>query len=678
MVSDLSTPSSSPTLAAALPAAIAEPFLDPAMYHEIFHNIDAGFCVIDMVFDGEQAVDYVIRTTNGAFERYTGLSPNALNVSIRNLLPEHEQEWFDRYGHVARTGNRIHFEMQAKALKRWYSVDAFRVGQPEQARVAILFMDITERKRVERELAESEACFSALADGLPMPVWVLDAQGVVRFVNSAYGEFFGLDISSGTVSAWSELLHPDDLPTFQFELAASLQEQRGLRALVRARRHDGQWRWIEMTATPRYSADGRFIGLAGSSPDVTEQREIELAREQLLESERSARNEAESMARLKDEFLATLSHELRTPLTTILGWSELLLQRVEEGQPYYKGLSVIASSARAQKRLISDMLDLSSMLLGKVQLEVESLDLVEQVREALNTQELAAEGKDQVLELHVPPTPCLVLGDATRLQQVLWNLLSNAIKFTPAHGRIDVKIERDDGHLVVSVCDSGDGIAAEFLPHLFGRFRQADGTTTRQHGGLGLGLAIVQQLVEMHGGQVGATSGGRGKGATFTVRLPEHIPDQAKRPRRELRRRLMSEQIVEARALNGLRLLAVEDQPDMLDYLRRLLEEQGAEVVVAGSATDALALIDHRGHARFDLMLTDIGMPGMDGYGLIRTVRENLGLDATALPAVAVTALAREDDRKRALESGFQEHLAKPYSVAQLVTAVRAARQAVE
>lgn len=678
MASDLSTPNPSPSLTAALPTAIAESFLDPAMYHEIFHNIDAGFCVIDMVFDGEKAVDYVIRTINGAFERYTGLSANAVNVSIRGLLPEHEQEWFDRYGLVARTGNRIHFEMQSKALKRWYSVDAFRVGLPEQGRVAVLFMDITERKRVERELAESEARFSALADGLPMPVWVLDAQGVVRFVNSAYGEFFGLDISSGTVAAWSELLHPDDLPIFQFELATSLEEQRGLRALVRARRHDGQWRWIEMTATPRYSADGRFIGLAGSSPDVTEQREIELAREQLLESERSARNEAESMARLKDEFLATLSHELRTPLTTILGWSELLLQRVEEGHPNYKGLSVIASSARAQKRLISDMLDLSSMLLGKVQLEVESLDLVEQVREALTIQELAAQGKDQRLQLHVPPTPCLVLGDATRLQQVLWNLLSNAIKFTPAHGRIDVTIERDDGHLVVSVCDSGDGIAAEFLPHLFGRFRQADGTTTRQHGGLGLGLAIVQQLVEMHGGQVGATSGGRGKGATFTVRLPEHVPDQAKRPRRELRRRLMSEQIVEARALSGLRLLAVEDQPDMLDYLRRLLEEQGAEVVTAGSATDALALLDHRGHARFDLMLTDIGMPGMDGYGLIRTVRDNLGLDATALPAVAVTALARDDDRQRALDCGFQEHLAKPYSVAQLVAAVRAAREAVE
>ncbi|MEA9770420.1 ATP-binding protein [Xanthomonas campestris pv. raphani] len=647
------------------------------MYREIFDNVDAGFCIIDMVFEGDRPTDYIFRVTNEAFQRYTGLSEVA-NVSMRSLRADHEQEWFDRYGHVALTGNRIHFEMQAKALNRWYSVDAFRVGPPELKRVAVLFMDITERKRVERELAESEARFSALADGLPMPVWVLDAQGVVRFVNSAYGEFFGVDISSGTVSAWSELLHPEDVPVFQFELAASLEEQRGLHALVRARRHDGQWRWIEMTATPRYSADGRFIGLAGSSPDVTEQREIALAREQLLESERSARNEAESMARLKDEFLATLSHELRTPLTTILGWSELLLQRVEEGHPNYKGLSVIASSARAQKRLISDMLDLSSMLLGKVQLEVESLDLAEQVREALGAQEPVAEGKDQVLQLHVLPTPCLVLGDATRLQQVFWNLLSNAIKFTPAHGRIDVTVEHDDGHFIVSVRDSGDGIASEFLPHLFGRFRQADATTTRQHGGLGLGLAIVQQLVEMHGGQVGATSGGRGKGATFTVRLPEHQPDQAKRPRRELRRRLMSEQIVEARALNGLRLLAVEDQPDMLDYLRRLLEEQGAEVVTAGSATDALALIDHRGYARFDLMLTDIGMPGMDGYGLIRTVRENMGLDATALPAVAVTALARDDDRQRALASGFQEHLAKPYSVAQLVTAVRAAREPAE
>ncbi|KRG43686.1 histidine kinase [Stenotrophomonas panacihumi] len=647
--------------------------LDDGVHREIFENVDAGFSLVKVVFEDGQPVDYVFLEVNAAFERFTGLQ-DAVGRSMRELRPQHEEEWYQRYGEIARTGRRMRFELQARALGRWYSVDAFRIGEAAAHQVAILFIDITERKRIERELAESEARFSALADGLPMPVWVLDVSGVMRFVNSAYGDYFGLDISSGVVSAWSELLHPEDLPVFQFELAEALAQQRGMRALVRARRHDGRWRWMEMSATPRYSADGRFIGLAGSSPDVTERREIELAREQLLESERIARGEAESMARLKDEFLATLSHELRTPLTTILGWSELLLQRVGEGDQNFKGLSVIASSARAQKRLISDMLDLSSMLLGKVQLEVETLDLAEVLRESIGAQDLVAEGKDQTVTLSVPETPCLVLGDGTRLQQVFWNLLSNAIKFTPAHGSIDVKVSREDNHFVVAIQDSGDGIAPEFLPHLFGRFRQADGTTTRKHGGLGLGLAIVQQLVEMHGGQVSASSAGRGCGATFRVRLPER-PAQSQRPRRELRRHLGHDLVVEAQALAGLRLLAVEDQPDMLEYLRRLLEEQGAEVVMAGSATDALALLDDGGHERFDALLTDIGMPGMDGYGLIRTLRENMGLDAGAMPAIAVTALARADDRNRALASGFQEHLAKPYSVAQLVSAVRGARK---
>lgn len=647
--------------------------LHEGVYREIVENVDAGFSLVKVVFDGDQPVDYIFLEVNPAFERFTGLQ-DAVGKSMRALRPQHEEEWFQRYGEVARTGRRMRFELQARALGRWYTVDAFRIGEEADNQVAVLFLDITERKRIERELAESEARFSALADGLPMPVWVLDVAGVMRFVNSAYGDYFGLDISSGVVSAWSELLHPEDLPVFQFELGEALAQQRGMRALVRARRHDGRWRWIEMSATPRYSADGRFIGLAGSSPDVTERREIELAREQLLESERIARGEAESMARLKDEFLATLSHELRTPLTTILGWSELLLQRVGEGDQNYKGLSVIASSARAQKRLISDMLDLSSMLLGKVQLEVETLDLAELLREAIGAQDLVAEGKDQAVTLSVPDAPCLVLGDATRLQQVFWNLLSNAIKFTPAHGSIEVRVTHEDHHFVVAIEDSGDGIAPEFLPHLFGRFRQADGTTTRRHGGLGLGLAIVQQLVEMHGGQASASSAGRGCGATFRVRLPER-PAQGQRPRRELRRPLGHELVVEANALAGLRLLAVEDQPDMLEYLRRLLEEQGAEVVMAGSATDALALLDDGGHERFDALLTDIGMPGMDGYGLIRTLRENMGLDAGAMPAIAVTALARADDRNRAMASGFQEHLAKPYSVAQLVSAVRAARK---
>ncbi|MEL4892668.1 ATP-binding protein [Xanthomonas protegens] len=646
-------------------------------YREIFDKIDSGFCVIQMLFEGERAVDYVFLQVNPAFERETGLR-DVVGRRMREISPTHEEHWFQRYGAVALSGRPDKFENFATALDRWWAVDSFRVGAPELRQVAVQFLDITERKRMERDLAESEARFSALAEGLPMPVWVLDAQGELRFTNTAYAEFFGIDLDTDAARpGWGDVLHPEDVGVFAYELRNALHDQRNLRALVRARRHDGEWRWVEMTAVPRYSAEGQFIGLAGSSPDVTERRDIELAREQLLESERSARNAAESMARLKDEFLATLSHELRTPLTTILGWSDLLLQRLPPGDPSSKGLSVIASSARAQQRLISDMLDLSSMLLGKVQLEVEALDLAEQVREAMRAQEPVAEGKDQALTLQAPSQPCMVLGDATRLQQVFWNLLSNAIKFTPAHGRIALAIALDDDgeHVSVAVRDSGDGIPPEFLPHLFGRFRQADSTTTRLHGGLGLGLAIVQQLVEMHGGQISAASEGRGCGSVFTVRLPLHRDAPGSRPLREVRAFAMAEQVVEAYSLKGVRLLAVEDQPDMLDYLRRLLEEQGAEVVAVGSASEALEVLDGGGHAAIDVMVTDIGMPGMDGYGLIRTVRENMGLGADELPAVAVTALARADDRQRALQSGFQEHLAKPYSVAQLVSAVRFARQ---
>ncbi len=243
---------------------------------------------------------------------------------------------------------------------------------------------------------------------------------------------------------------------------------------------------------------------------------------------------------------------------------------------------------------------------------------------------------------------------------------------SPAEGRIDVQLQADGTHWVITVRDTGDGIAPEFLNHLFSRFRQADGTTTRRHGGLGLGLAIVQQLVELHGGTVAAASEGHGHGATFTVRLPQHLPDAERRPLREvISGPILEPVIVEPYPLRGMHVLAVEDQPEVLEYLRRMLEEQGASVSAASSAGEALALLADTGHLQYHVMLTDIGMPGMDGYGLVRTLREDMGVDAATLPAVAVTALARADDRRRALASGFQEHVAKPYSVAQLVAAVR-------
>ncbi len=658
-----------------VPATASGRRADPderSLYREIFDGIAAGFCIIEVLFEDGNAIDYRFIEVNEAFERHTGLV-GARGKCMRELSPAHEEYWYRLYGRVASDGVSLNFEREARALGRWYSVDAMRIGEPDQHRVAVMFLDITQRKQMETELAESEARFSALADGMPMPVWVLDDLGQTRFVNSAFGQFFGGDVGCFDERWWEKVLHPEDLPGFEYELQAGLQERRDMHLLALARRHDGQWRWLEMNAVPRFAADGRFVGLAGISQDVTERREIEMAREQLLAAERSARNAAESTAQLKDEFLATLSHELRTPLTTILGWSELMLQRMEQDHPLHKGISVIAASAMAQKRLISDMLDLSSMLLGKVQLEVETLDLAEQVREAIRAQELAAEVKVQTLTMRVPDTPCLVQGDATRLQQVLWNLVSNAIKFTPAGGRIEVELRLEDGCYVMHIRDNGDGFAPEFLQHLFSRFTQADGTTTRRHGGLGLGLAIVQQLVELHGGTVSADSIGPGRGSTFSVRLPACEPESATRPRREVQRGPITAHVVEQHALRGLRLLAVEDQPDMLGYLCRLLEEQGAQVVAVGSAAEALALLGGQSWQDFDVLVSDIGMPGMDGYGMLCILREDMGVAPAELPAVAVTALSRPDDRQRALQAGFQGHLAKPYSLAQLVAEIRAA-----
>lgn len=650
---------------------LSGPSVDLLRYREVFERLGTGFCVIQMMFEGDEAVDYRFIEVNDAFEHATGLR-DVCGQTIGSLGIELEQEWLVNYGKVARDGTTMRFEREARGAGRWYLVEAVRIGNPAEHLVGVLFFDITGRKQMELQLAESEMRFSALADGLPMPVWVLDSTGHVRFVNSAFSEFFGTDEAVAGDRWWDGLVHPEDCPAFTYELDIALREHREMHVLVRARRHDGQWRWLEMNAVPRHGSNGRFIGMAGNSPDVTERREIELAREQLLQSERVARNVAESTARLKDEFLATLSHELRTPLTTILGWAELLLQRVEPGNPLHKGLGVIASSAVAQKRLISDMLDLSSMLLGKVQLEVEVIDLGDLLGDAVRAQEPSASEKQQAITLQRPDDACLVLGDPTRLQQVFWNLLSNAIKFTPEQGRIEVELQHEADHYLVLVHDDGDGIAPDFLEHLFTRFRQADGTTTRRHGGLGLGLAIVRQLVELHGGVVSASSEGTGHGSTFMVRLPVHQPAADGRPRRQVMRGpIMMEQVVAPDALQGLRVLAVEDQPAVLEYLCRILQQQGAEVTAAGSAVEALALLDDDGRQRFDVLLTDIGMPGMDGYGLVRTLRENLGVDASMLPAVAVTALARADDRRMALAAGFQEHVPKPYSVAQLVSAIR-------
>ncbi|MDX3906463.1 MAG: ATP-binding protein [Pigmentiphaga sp.] len=514
-------------------------------YRLLFESIDQGFCVVQMLFEHGKPIDYRFLETNPAFETLTGLK-HVLGKRMRELVPDHEDHWFQIYGDVALTGQPTRFEHCAEAQGRWFDVYAFRLGDPEEATVAILFSDITER-------------------------YVMEAQ-----------------------------------------------------------------------------------------------------REQLLEAERAARRDAETATRMKDEFLATLSHELRTPLSVIIGWSQLLLKRSDPAnEQQRKGLATILQSARTQATLISDMLDMSAIFLGKVKLDLEPLDGFEHVARVVQSSEPSMQGKGIRLEFQHSFEVCMVLADPTRLQQILWNLLSNAIKFTPPNGRISISARRTDSQFEVSVADTGVGIEPDFLPHLFDRFRQADGSTSRRHGGLGLGLSIVKQLVEMHGGEVRAESEGLNRGACFTISLPVYRSPLIATERGEW----LGEKgdLLRADSLAGQVILAVEDQPDMLEYLTHLLREYGAEVTAVTSAYAALEELAERGSDFYTALVADIGMPGMDGYQLIEAIRRGMGLDGKKLRAVAVTALAREGDRQRALDSGFQAHVVKPYRAATLVAAIRGA-----
>lgn len=402
-----------------------------------------------------------------------------------------------------------------------------------------------------------------------------------------------------------------------------------------------------------------------------EVRDLLRQREEVLASERAARSEAERAGRMKDEFLATLSHELRTPLNAIVGWCALLQGGPADDEDLAQGLETIERNARAQTRIIEDLLDMSRIISGKIRLEVQPLDLREVLLAAVDTVRPAAEAKSIGLQVSLNARLGPVIGDANRLQQVFWNLLTNAIKFTPKGGRVKVTTHRVNSHLEVNVVDTGDGIKPEFLPLVFDRFRQADSTTTRHHGGLGLGLAIVKQLVELHGGSVHARSAGRGHGATFTVALPLSVsmpPEVGVSPGEVME----SDSAVRADwkadiRLHGMKIVVVDDEPDARDVVKRLLEGCGAEVQVAANAAEAIELIRHH---RPDLLVSDIGMPGEDGYSLIRRLRALPAEDGGATPAIALTAYARSEDRVQALRGGFQLHAVKPVEPAELLAMV--------
>jgi PAS domain S-box-containing protein len=376
---------------------------------------------------------------------------------------------------------------------------------------------------------------------------------------------------------------------------------------------------------------------------------------------------AQNANRLKDEFIATLSHELRTPLTSILGWAHLLRSGNLEASAAASALETIERNARVQAQLIDDLLDVSRIITGKLRLDVRAVDPASFIEAAIEAVRPAAEGKDVRIQKVMDTGVASVATDPARMQQVLWNLLSNAIKFTPKGGRVQVRLERINSHIEIAVSDTGAGISPEFLPFVFERFRQADQQTTRQHGGLGLGLAIVRHLVELHGGTVHAESEGLGQGATFVVKLPivpvyqKHNPDERVHP--AARNTLPSYHCAER--LDGLKVLVVDDEVDTRELLRVGINQCGAKVQTAGSAQEALEAIKKE---RPDLLISDIGMPGEDGYELIRQVRTLPAGHGKNMPAIALTAYARTEDRLRAIRAGYQMHISKPVELAELVT----------
>ncbi len=395
-----------------------------------------------------------------------------------------------------------------------------------------------------------------------------------------------------------------------------------------------------------------------------------LDRERLLESERVARAEAERANRMKEEFLATVSHELRTPLSAILGWAQVLRETGPATPETTEGLDAIERNAEAQAQIVEDLLDMSRIVSGKIRINVQALDLVVVIKAGMDTVRSAAEAKGVRLVAEFAAERVPIVGDPNRLQQVVWNLLSNAVKFTPSGGEVRVGLRCAADRIEVSVTDTGAGIEPEFVPYVFERFRQSDSSITRKHGGLGIGLAIVKQLVELHGGSVRAASEGVGKGATFTISIPPAAPAAAvpepavERPR--VRVRSEERTLTEVR-LTDLRILFVDDAADTREVVKRFLQERGARVAVAGTVAEAMAWLERE---RFDVLLSDIGMPGEDGYSLIRRVRALPAEQGGRVPAMALTAYARSEDQERALRLGFQAHLAKPIDLSQLAAAV--------
>jgi PAS domain S-box-containing protein len=572
-------------------------------------------------------------------------------------------------------------------LVRYALVNYFPVCLPdgEVLGVGVTSVDISDRRQMEESLRQSEERYRYLAELIPQLVWTANAEGLLLDVNQRWLDFTGLTLEQAQTAGWQEIVYPDDIPILNQHWNTAQHSGVHYQAEGRMRRADGVYRWHLHQAVPLKTEQGEILRWFGTATDIEDLKQLQQERDRLLQQEQVARAEAETANRIKDEFLAVLSHELRSPLNPILGWSRLLQTQKLDEQRTQQALATIERNAKLQTQLIEDLLDVSRILRGKLVLNIAPVSLISTIEAALETVKLAVEAKGIHIQKEFNLEVDQVMGDAARLQQVMWNLLSNAVKFTPNGGRVEVKLSLFTGHsssvthhssleegnlsaatndqeritnyAQITVTDTGKGISPDFLPYVFDYFRQEDGTTTRKFGGLGLGLAIVRHITELHGGTVRAESPGEGLGATFIVQLPL-IPVLMDVDEPEETPTVIS--------LSGLRVLAVDDDDDIRALIEFILQQAGAEVRVVASVTEALQQLETFSP---ELLISDIGMPDQDGYTLIRQVR-TLTSEQGMIPAIALTAYAGEIDQQEAIAAGFQMHLAKPVEPEKLINAI--------
>ncbi|HLM61055.1 MAG TPA: ATP-binding protein, partial [Pyrinomonadaceae bacterium] len=537
----------------------------------------------------------------------------------------------------------------------------------EKGGAVISHINISDRKKAEIELKKSERFNRSIFENSPDCVHILELDGTVYNLNAHGLELMEIDSSTDYVGKnwmdfWVDEIKEDAHEALEEAARGKTVELEGLRKTMK-----GTPKYWHASVAPIFDADGKPYRIISTSRDITDRREAERERERLLKNEQTARKEAEIANRLRDEFLATVSHELRAPLNSILGWARLLEKGKLDETTAGKAINTIVRNAESQNRLIEDLLDVSRIISGKLRLEVMTIKPINVVESALETVRPAAEAKGIKIEIKGEGDISHISGDPNRLQQVIWNLLSNAIKFTPPEGEVKLEIDREEDFVEIRVKDTGVGIKEEFLPHVFDRFRQADASSIRKFGGLGLGLAIVRHITEMHGGTVHVHSAGENKGSTFVVRLPLIIQSKEQEEAMELRRSAQTLETDSKLSLDGMLILVVDDEEDTRQLLVQSLTFYGATVITAESAAEAFEALQDKNP---DLMVSDIGMPDEDGYSLIRRIRALSNKQQRDTPAVALTAFTRAQDRMRALTSGYQNHVAKPVEPDELATVI--------